>query len=117
VYTRDAKSLGEKVERGRKVVGFAVETHAGVSDGMDHTLEVWADAETKLPVRVVETMRPEASPAFGDGSPDDLDRREHPEKYTVVRTLTEIRFDVGVGEGAFSVEAPEGYVVREERVE
>jgi hypothetical protein len=40
----------------------------------------------------------------------------HPEQYTVVRTLTEIRFDMGVEEETFSLSPPQGFVVREEKV-
>lgn len=107
VPTGDAKSLGEKVEGGRKVRGFEVVKAPS-------TYEVWADEETKLPVRVVETVRPARSKVIIGLPANDVDM--HPEQYTVVRTLTEIRFDVGVEGETFSLSPPQGFVVREQKV-
>jgi hypothetical protein len=107
VATQIAKPLGTREQGGKMLVGYEVERAAGW-EGMRVTYEVWVDAATKLPVRVVETQRQELDGMMIGGVPT-----QPAKPYVVVRTLTEIRFDVLAGEEAFSLRAPEGFVVRE----
>jgi len=73
--------LGEQEIEGRTAIGFHVEK-AGVD------ITVWADAETKVPIQIANTMGPTTC------------------------TMSDIVFDVKLDESLFSMEIPAGYTVR-----
>jgi outer membrane lipoprotein-sorting protein len=72
--------LGEREIEGRNAIGYHVE-----KPGVDVT--VWADAETKIPIRLENTMGP------------------------TTYIMSEIVFDVELDEAQFGVGIPEGYTV------
>jgi outer membrane lipoprotein-sorting protein len=72
--------LGEREIEGRNAIGY----HVGKL-GVDIT--VWADAETKIPIRLENTMGP------------------------ATYTMSDIIFDVELDESLFSPKVPEGYTV------
>jgi outer membrane lipoprotein-sorting protein len=72
--------LGESEIEGRNAIGYHVE-----KPGVDIT--VWADAETKVPIRLENTMGP------------------------TTYVISDIVFDIELDESQFSVQIPEGYTV------
>jgi outer membrane lipoprotein-sorting protein len=74
------KFLGEREIEGRNAIGYHVE-----KPGVDIT--VWADAETKIPIRLENTMGP------------------------ATYVISDIVFDIELEESQFSLKIPEGYTV------
>lgn len=85
------KSLGTKEFDGRTLHGFEIAKGPQV-------MKVWADPETKLPVRIDSVMR---SPTVPDAT----------------ATMTEFEWNVPVDPAKLSLEIPEGYTVNDVAVD
>jgi outer membrane lipoprotein-sorting protein len=94
-----ARSLPRKKLDGKEVLGFTVPVpcDSGYCKGKELTLTVWADAGTRLPVRI-----------------ETGDKDENGDAIEII--VDQIVFDKALDEKLFVLEPPEGYKMRSEGV-
>ncbi|MHC4478897.1 MAG: LolA family protein [Planctomycetota bacterium] len=83
-----ASQIGQRQIDGKQAVGFRL-----TKDNTDSEMTVWADVETRLPIRIEEAVRNAQGPT---------------RKYIT----TDIVFDSELDESLFSLDSPEGYEQR-----
>lgn len=108
----DLSSLGEKTIDGHRAVGYRLKTFFGTKEnGCNIEEDIWADAETLLPIRIESTYK-----AFHEEQQKTPGEPKKTVEDPISKSImSDFEYNVKMDESLFSLEPPAGYRLKKSK--